>query len=127
MKMPEKRIRYKYKVTNLNDESYTIKCSKYKLKYYKGTVVYAHKHTHGIMVFKRKCDAENFGSRWNRKIKRVITYGKGTEIDFIKSSDGGFTKRNLDAYYENLKRNRFVREMRPPEGTWCYPKVKVID
>jgi len=125
--MPAKRIRYKYKVTNLNDESYTIRCLKYKLKYYKGTVVYAPKDTHGIMVFKRKCDAEKFGSRWKRKIKKVITYGKGTENIFIKTAEGGFTKRSLDAYYEKIKKGHFVREMRPPEGTWCYPKVKVID
>ena len=121
----------KYKVVQYN------RCSifsppRYILKYKKNTTVRAMKHTLGIMVFKHLKDAENFAKECcenTHLILRVETIGRGkTPKKICPGSRHPKNRFDYDNFYSQLRKGLFISHniVTPPEGTICYPAVKVL-
>jgi len=113
----------KYKVVNLYGQSITTNNKCLHLYYQKNTIVKASITTLGIFVFQTRKQAKKFIIK-NKflgiaKIKRVIPIGRGKtpkEISFM-------TNNLLNNFYKYHM--YFTSDI--PEGTICYPAVKVLD
>ena len=106
------------------------------IKYYrKGETVKANKGTLGIFVFKTKKQANNFiknrrdneGSYFILKVKSI---GKGESPKFVCGCPLLLmliwdTSKYLNQFYKYGEKSNL--QMKPPEGTICYPAVKVLE
>jgi len=102
--------------------------SKYALKYEKGTDVFARPETVGIMTFKTLSAAWEWASSisfWlgdGAKVLRVQPFGKGHVPISIPSPS------RLFEFYKNperFRRNHLTQTT--PDGTLCYPGVRVLE
>jgi len=131
-----RKVKYKV-VSEDNKSAFLSLCNgikKYRLNYKKDTIVEAPKGTLGIMVFERKYQAEKFIRRQTDcpacfNIKRVLSIGKGKKpysICRISILDSDY---DLDQFYRKNIIDPFYRisKVSPPDGTICYPAVKVLD
>ena len=105
--------------------------SPYGLKYLPGTKVTAKEGTFGIMTFVEKYQANSFAYHlgWSNIHERekcivitVETIGRGKYPKIISSMTETI---NLDSFYKDD--NYWKRETVPPDGTMCYPAVKVLE
>jgi hypothetical protein len=104
--------------------------SKYSLTYKKGHVVKADDITIGILVFKRKKDAEAFFgftsiAEEGEKIIKVRTFERGKRPKRLCSVD------EMDAIYEKILHKKGTSEdlftfRTVPKGTLAYPRVEVL-
>ncbi|MCK5611683.1 hypothetical protein KAR91_57965 [Candidatus Pacearchaeota archaeon] len=105
--------------------------SPYGLKYLPGTTVTAKEETLGIMTFVEKYQAKSFAqhlgwSDYGREKCMVITVetiGRGKYPKIISS---GIQTEHLDSFYFQTD-SYWKRETIPPDGTMCYPAVKVLE
>lgn len=89
---------------------------KLALKYEKGTIVKAPEYTLGIFCFNTFDNAHRFAADENCKILEVEPIGKGKRWRFI------YSYYQLITSYQNKK----TRTLHVPEGTICFPAVKVL-
>lgn len=119
------------------DRSSTNVVGKYCLFYHKGMTVTALPGTLGIMVFDRKRDAISFAASLQllgsaTTILRVLPVGRGKVPRKVSSL---LTDNRLDDYYiyqrlsyfERRRARLYIQTICPPQGTRCYPAVKVQD
>lgn len=121
----------------------------FKINYSKGKTVRAKKNTVGIMCFKRRHQAEAwmngptlYSEISDFEIIRVQPVGRGKTPKTFSGHYGTHVllllrkliKRfGVEEGYKQLLTGRYdvldmyVRYMEPPEGTICYPAVKVLD
>ena len=127
----------RYKVVRTEDRSSCLlqKDCKYRKIYQKGKTVRATTGTLGIFCFKTKENAKDFIDIlgfWESagfSIIKVETAGKGKVPKFICLVSIGYNTEDLfnDFYkHSKLDMSMFFRE-EPPDGTICYPAVKVLD
>lgn len=112
--------------------------SSYILRYNKNTVVKALPNTLGIMVFKRRHQAEEFvkfislGLTKPSLVLRVEVFSKGKYPKHISrwtNYQNGLTWFYNNCYVDKkyLTANSGFALSAPPKGTLCYDTVKVID
>jgi len=138
----------RYKVVNLNRYSCFVNSSRYSLRYLKGSIVKAPKHTLGIFCFEKREYAEDFvkqarKSKYIFKIVKVETIGRGRKLlvrptvfcnNFINilSEDKKIFLRYMKEGIESLRtkisvpvhKNNFKFSY---DGTMVYPAVKVLE
>ncbi len=115
----------RYKVV-LEDRGSTFAQGKYRLKYIKNEIVKAVEGTLGIMVFKRRSEAEYYKRRYINYnmtgiILRVEPLSRGRNVYTVSSL---FMSVELDLFYSG---DYYPYTYSPPSGTICYDKVKVLD
>jgi hypothetical protein len=141
----------KWKVVTRKDRSSIIaKCDGFKKHYEKGQVVNETENSLGIMVFKNRYHAENFLIRAGKigvgSIVKVMPIGKAKPVRPI--CDNARNKRRMEKYYrlfnlmemyikngdnESLRKALSIKNTlllyygSAPEGTQCYPAVKVLE
>ena len=129
------RVRYKYKVIKrLSRRSAIINGnSKYSRQYIRGSNVYAHGNSMGLMIFKNRSDAQEWANDFNCPnlygdpvynfiVIRVLPLGRGKTVDSIcndVSTDG------LDQFYS--EEGSPYGHRCPPDNTMAYPGVFVVD
>ena len=115
----------RYKVV-LEDRSSTFAQGKYRLEYIKDGIVKAVRGTLGIMVFKRRHQAEHYKRKYldysmTGIILRVKPLSRGKTVRLASSL---FRDVDLDLFYSG---NHYPYTYPAPPGTICYDKVKVLD
>lgn len=115
----------RYKVV-LVDRGSTFAQGKYRLEYIKGKIVKAIKGTLGIMVFKRRREAEHYK-------RKYLDYGKTGIILRVETLSRGKTVWSLCHLFSSIELDLFYSGHHnpyaypSPPGTMCYDKVKVLD
>lgn len=111
-----------WKVIRSKDRSSLFSTGKYKLYYEKGSIVSAVPGTLGIMCFKTKREAIQFGSGLGgTSIVKLRTIGRGKVPEKIcREADS----HSLNLFYKKSGSNM---SFNPLIGTRCYPKVEVLD
>jgi len=122
MKKTYKKIYYK--VVDKNRRSIYAR-GKYSFVYKKGAIVVAPPWSLGIFCFDTRNNAKNFliFTRRQGKIKRV----EARQADKVETPDIiciGITEELLDRFY---KKGPKLAEYKPPNGTVCFRKIKVLD
>ena len=122
MKKTYKKIYYK--VVDKNRRSIYAR-GKYSFVYKKGAIVVAPPWSLGIFCFVDRIDACNFMGVLpdNPCIKRV----EARQADKVETPDIiciGITEELLDRFY---KKGPKYEEYKPPNGTVCFRKIKVLD
>lgn len=122
-------IRWKVIVSKNRSSCSIIKYCKYQNVYKKGKIVKAKRGTLGIFCFKTKTDAINFihgdeeGGFFS--IIKVEPVGKGKKPKLIASIYPFLGVHvTIDDFYRHPKA---IFSQKPPEGTICYPAVKVLE
>lgn len=115
----------RYKVT-LHDRTSTFAQDKYRLEYIKDTIVKAIKGTLGIMVFKRRREAEHYKREYldygkTGMILRVETLSRGKSVHLASSL---FKSSDFDMFYSG---DYYPFTYPSPPGTMCYDRVRVLD
>ena len=115
----------RYKVV-LEDRGSTFAQGRYRLKYIKDEIVKAVKGTLGIMVFKRRCQAEHYRRKYldyskTGIILRVEPLSRGKTVRVASSLFRGV---DLDLFYSG---GYYPYTYPTPAGTICYDRVKVLD
>ena len=110
----------------LEDRGSTFAQGKYRLKYIKDEIVKAVKGTFGIMVFKRRHQAEYYKRMYlsystTGIILRVEPLSRGKTVRLVSSL---FRDVDLDLFYSG---DYSPYAYPPAAGTICYDKVKVLD
>lgn len=108
-----------YKLTTKERKSYMVFGTKYELDYSRGVTVRAHPNTLGIMCYKTKKSAQRDRITEDALILRVCPIGRKKEYKRV----GLLTY--LDEFYKFPRRIRYA--VSPPEGTVCFPAVRVLD
>jgi len=114
----------RYKVVYKFSRTSTSAKGSYCIVYHKNTTVKASPNTLGIMVFKRRWQAKQFGESYipgHYIIVRVRTFSRGRIPKRISMSTVPYS---LNAFYI---KSGDMRSMMPPTGTICYDKVEVLD
>lgn len=115
-----------YKVVNKDRKSAIVHNLKhYSLTYKKGKTISAKKGTFGIFCFETKRHALDFCDT-DHSILKVKTIGNKIEVDRITYCLK--TSRELKSFYNKINNPKYKIYFFsfPPEGTVCYPKVKVL-
>ena len=112
----------RYKVTRMDRTSCLInRRSCFSQKYLKGKMVTADPQTPGIFTFETKKHAQAFMPLMEQLILKVQPIGKGTRPSHISRD---LCQRGLMRFFKALASKL---TMWPPNGTICYPAVKVLD
>jgi hypothetical protein len=122
-----KKARYKV-VTSRNESAIVDYIPALKLSYDPGKTVKAKKNTTGITVFKTKKQAMDWvgGAKDRLRILRVVPIGEKQETRLFNTT---FLYRNIKLKTADLLdyAPRFLMgRFEVPEGTECYPAVKVL-
>ncbi len=131
----------RYKVVNKDTRfSALITVEKYRLQYVKDKIVEALSGTLGVMVFKRKWQAQRFidifftpNERKNLMIVRVEVFNKGRTPRYVSrwiNLPGDLNNFYLYNYKDKQYIDNCINMMTisvPIKGTLCYDRVKVID
>jgi hypothetical protein len=133
-------IRYKVVIKDTRCSA-IVKTEGYQLRYFKDTIVEAPINTLGIMVFRRRHQAEEFVlllqsmNRVSLIVIRVESLGRGRTPKYISRWINHF-KNALSHFYEVRYVNKKYKgtalfhhpNVRAPvKGTLCYDHVRVID
>ena len=112
----------RWKVTRMDRTSCLInRRSCFCQKYLKGKIVTADPQTPGIFTFQTKQHAEVFMPQMEQLILKVKPLGKGVTPSCISRD---LCQRDLMRFFKSLASKL---TMWPPNGTICYPAVKVLD
>ena len=120
-------IRWKIVKKYERGSCYLPKNCKYFKTYKKGIIVKATRGTLGIFVFKTKKFAEDFiidylASNSQFQILKVKSIGKGRSPKLIANFIFLLASQDINMFYEEG-----ILAIPPPDGTICYPAVKVLD
>lgn len=120
-------IRYKVVKRKTRTSALVNGNSTYALKYLSGTKVFARPETLGIMTFENKRYAEGWSRRMDccyiksLMVIKVETIGRGKIPQLICDN---FSASALKRFY---KKYDDFRTLYPPDGTTCYPGVRVLE
>ena len=122
-------IRYKVVISRNRGSCSIEEGCKYRKVYKRGKIVKAKKGTLGIFCFKTKIDAINFihgneeGGYFS--IIKIKPIGKGKKPKLIASI---FPFLGADIMINDFYRHSgYILNQESPEGTICYPAVRVLD
>ena len=117
-------IKVKFKLTRKDRTSCLIHPkSQFCKRYLKDAIVEAEPGTPGIFIYKTRRQAEGYARYWNKDwlILRVEPIGLGKVPRKVSYA---ITQRSIISF---IKKLASMHTMSPPEGTICYPAVRVLD
>lgn len=136
-----KVIRKSIKVAKSNLNSYYVSCfaeGRYQRAYENNEIVEAEPGSLGIMVFEKRNQATEFITNHDLfphslLIKHVLPIGKGKKPPLISKLMNQEGLHEFYYRYAHFKKEWITVPLKttplntPPEGTMCYPAVRVLD
>ena len=136
-----KVVRKSIKVAKSNWNSRYISCfaeGRYQRAYNNNEIVEAELGSLGIMVFEKRSQATDFVKNHdlfphNLLIKHVLPIGRGKRPPLISKAMNQESLYEFCQRYAHFKKEWITVPLKntplntPPEGTICYPAVKVLD